>query len=126
VPTIRPGFAAALGLAICLTASAHAPAPFPKTERVGGLPVGRWTVRFDNGVVQTCQVSRDGSAHVVEPHRNSPGKAAVKGGAVVIVSDDDRTERWRRVEGRMVVEHWCPSSAFPAGRPVRGVAERAR
>jgi hypothetical protein len=126
VLTLRLLSAAGLALAVCLSASAHAPAPFPKTERPARLPVGLWTVRFDNGVVQTCQVSKDGSAHVVEPHRNSPGKATVKGGAVVIVSDDDRAERWRRVEGRMVVEHWCPASAFPAGTPVRGVAERER
>ena len=126
MPTIRRGFAAALGLAFCLSASAHAPAPFPKTERLRGLPVGRWTVTFANGVVQTCEVRADGAAHVVEPHRNSPGKATVKGGAVVIVCDDDRAERWTRVSGRMVVEHWFPASAFPAGTPVRGVAERAR
>src|SRR4051812_39498934 len=108
MPTTRLISAVALGIAFCLSASAHAPAPFPRKERAGSLPVGRWVVRFDNGVVQTCQVSKDGSAHVVEPHRNSPGKATVKGSAIVIVSDDDRTERWRRVEGRLVVEHWCP------------------
>jgi hypothetical protein len=83
-------------------------------------------VRFENGVVQNSKVTKDGSAHVVEPHRNSPGKATRKGGAVVIVSDDDRTERWTRVEGRMIVEHWCPSAAYPDGTPVRGVAERER
>jgi hypothetical protein len=81
-------------------------------------------VTFDNGVVETCRVRTDGGVHVVEPFRNSGGKATVKGGAVVIVCDDDRAERWTRVEGKMVVEHWFPAGAYPEGSPVRGVAQR--
>jgi hypothetical protein len=122
---LRPLLLAALALAFCLSASARAPAPLPRRER-DGLPVGRWTVRFDNGVVQTCEVRGNGTIHVVEPHRNSGGKAVLAGRSVVITCDDDRAERWTRSQGRMVVEHWFPASAYPAGRAVRGVAERAR
>ena len=40
-----------LAVAFCLSgASAHAPAPFPKKDRPTGMPVGRWTVTFENGV----------------------------------------------------------------------------
>src|SRR5262245_11027704 len=123
--TLRLLFAL-LALAVGLTASARAPAPFPKKERGPRLPVGQWTVTFTNGVVQTCEVGSDGAARVVERYRNSAGKATVKGGVVMIVCDDDRIERWTRVEGRMVVEHWFPVSAYPAGQPARGIAERAR
>lgn len=118
--------AVAIALAVCLSASARAPAPLPKRERAPTLPVGQWTVRFGNGVVQNCEVRQDGAVHVVEPYRNSGGKATLRGRAVVIICDDDRAERWTRDGGRMVVEHWCPASAFPDGQAVRGVAERAR
>jgi hypothetical protein len=126
MPALRLLSATAIALAICLAASAHAPAPLPKKERGTALPVGRWTVRFDNGVVQTCEVGKDGAVRVVEPLRNAAGKATVKGRAVVIVCADDRTERWTRVEGRLIVEHWYPASAYPDGKSVRGVAERAK
>src|SRR4051812_31215842 len=101
-------FAAVIALGFCLAASAHAPAPLPRKQRPTELPVGRWVVSFENGVVQTCEVRKDGAIHVVEPHRNSGGKATLEGRSVVIKCDDDRAERWTRVEGRLVVEHWCP------------------
>jgi hypothetical protein len=89
------------------------------------LPVGRWRVEFTNGVVEECVIEPGGTASVVEPARSSPGRAVARDGAAVIVYDDDRTERWTRVGSRVVVEHWCPSSEFPAGRPVLGIAELA-
>jgi hypothetical protein len=93
---------------------------------VDGLPVvGKWSVEFANGVRETCEVKSDGTSSVVEPLRSSPGKATVREKAVVIVSDDDRVERWTQVGRRMVVEHWFPASQFPAGTPVVGIADRA-
>lgn len=124
--TLRLLMLGGIAFACCLSVSAHAPAPLPKRERGGWLPIGLWTVKFENGVVQTCEINKDGGIHVVEPQRNSGGKATREGGAVVIKCDDDRAERWSRVEGRMVVEHWFPASAYPDGRAVRGVAERAK
>ena len=118
--------AAVVALALCLSASAHAPAPLPKKERPIGLPVGRWVVRFENGVVETCEIKKDGAIHVVEPQRNSAGKATLRGRSVVLECEDDRAERWTRVEGKMVVEHWFPTAAYPHGKPVRGVAEREK
>jgi hypothetical protein len=89
------------------------------------LPVGKWRVVFDNGVVETCEVRRDGSATVAEPLRSSRGKAkAGAKGVVVIVCDDDRTERWTPDGKRMVVEHFFPGSQYPGGKSVRGVAKR--
>jgi hypothetical protein len=89
-----------------------------------GLPVGRWSVEFTNGVKQTCEVRKDGTASVAEPLRSSKGKAEIKDGSVVIVYEDDRVERWTPVARRMVVEHWYPGTRFPAGTPVLGIAER--
>ena len=126
MPVLRRLSAALVALALCLSASAHAPAPLPRKERALALPVGRWVVRFENGVVETCEIRKDGGIRVVEPYRNSGGKATLRGRAVVLECEDDRAERWTRVEGKMVVEHWFPTSAFPHGTPVRGVAEREK
>lgn len=92
---------------------------------LAGLPVGRWNVEFANGVTEVCEVREDGTALVVEPRRTSGGQAAVRGGSVVIVYDDERVERWTPVRQRAVVEHWFPASEFPSERPVLGIAERA-
>jgi len=117
--------AVGLLLAVSLAATAYAPVP-PPGKRPAMLPVGKWRVEFENGVIETCEVRKDGSASVVEPLRSSRGKATVDAkGAVLIVCDDDRTERWRPDGKRMTVEHWFPSSAYPAGKSVRGVATRA-
>jgi hypothetical protein len=90
------------------------------------LPLGKWRVEFVNGVVEICELGPDGVASVVEPLRSSPGKWTVRDRAVVIASDDDRTERWSLVDGKWVVEHWCPSSEFPRGQAVVGFAARVR
>jgi hypothetical protein len=95
----------------------------PKPPATDGLPTGKWQIEFTNGVVETCAFDRD-SATEVEPLRSSNGKATVNDGSVVIAFEDDRTERWTKVGKRWVVEHWCPSSAFPAGKPVVGIAEQ--
>jgi hypothetical protein len=34
--------------------------------------------------------------------------------------------RWTAVGKRMVVKHWYPSSSYPCGKPVFGIAERER
>jgi hypothetical protein len=115
--------ALALMLATTMSAIAFAPAPFPN-RRAMQVPVGRWTVKFTNGVIETCVVRSDRTAAVSEPLRSSPGKAEVKDGAVVITFADDRVERWTARGNRMVVEHWFPTSQYPAGRKVTGIATR--
>jgi hypothetical protein len=101
-----------------LASAGNAPAP----QR--SLAAGKWSVEFANGVVETCAIRKDGAAAESEPQRKSGGKAVDKDGALVITFDDDRTER--QVGKRMVVEHWYPSSKFPCGMPVRGIADRER
>ena len=91
-----------------------------------GLPVGRWTVEFSNGVVERCEVRQDGTAAVVEPRRTEEGKAVVQGRSVMLTYQDDRVERWTAVGRRMVVEHWYPGARFPCAAPVLGIAERSR
>ncbi|HKA06723.1 MAG TPA: hypothetical protein VKD71_05655 [Gemmataceae bacterium] len=90
------------------------------------LPLGTWRVEFANGVVERCEIGPDGAASVVEPLRSSPGKWTLRDKSVVIASDDNRTERWTQVDGKWVVEHWCPSSEFPHGHAVVGSAARVR
>jgi len=88
-------------------------------------PSGKWKVRFANGVVETCGFEK-GVATETEPLRQSTGTAmAQDDGSFVIAFGDDRTERWTAVGKRWVVEHWATSAAFPAGRPVLGIATRA-
>jgi hypothetical protein len=103
--------------------SAGDPPALPQAKTT--LPVGKWTVEFANGVVEQVELKKDGTATVTEPARTSDGKATSLGGAVLIVCDDDRLERWTPVRKRMVVEHWSPSSQFPTGVPVRGIADPA-
>ena len=109
----------AFALAAPFTAAGDPPKP-PATD---GLPTGKWQIEFANGVVETCAFDKD-SATEVEPQRSSNGRATVRDGSVVIAFEDDRTERWTKVGKRWVVEHWCPSSAFPSGKPVLGIAEQ--
>jgi hypothetical protein len=90
------------------------------------MPIGVWAVEFANAVRQKCEVHKDGTASVTEPLRSSAGKATVKGGAIVIVYEDDRVERWTLFGSRAIVEHWFPASQFPTGPPVLGIADRAR
>ncbi len=97
---------------------------FQFTQLSTTLSLGHWCVEFSNGVVQSCEIGKDGSARVEEPHRTSGGKASVQDGAVVIQYDDDRTERWTAVGQRWIVEHWFPSASYPAGPRVLGIAER--
>lgn len=110
-------------LAVALSAVGFAPVPF-RSRRPARLPVGRWTVKFANSVVETCEVWPDKKAAVIEPRRASPGRAEPRGGAVVITFDDDRVERWTAKGNRIVVEHWFPGSQYPAGPKVMGVATR--
>jgi hypothetical protein len=104
----------------------RAPAPIFRDRGASELPVGRWTATFANGVVEECEIRREGTVGVVEPKRAARGKAKIKGRAVVIVFDDDRVERWTTVGQRMVVEHWFPAAQYPLGTPVLGKAERSR
>lgn len=90
-------------------------APVPKAIKAKGY-VGEWRVEFVNGVVETCSVDTDGKAAMEEPLRKASG--------VVLTFEDDRTERWTPDGDGYLVEHWYPSSSFPAGIPVRGVAAR--
>jgi hypothetical protein len=88
------------------------------------LPVGKWEVTFVNGVVETCDIREDGSVHVSQTARTSPGEAEVKDGFVEIRYDDDRAERWSLDGDTMNVQHWHPSASMPVGNPVSGTAVR--
>jgi hypothetical protein len=95
----------------------------PPAKTAAALPVGKWTVEYANGVTEVCKVAKDGTATVVEPVR-IPGKAVLNGGAVVMVFENGRVQRWTRVGRRLVVEHWFPESPFPSTMPgVVGIAE---
>ena len=88
------------------------------------LPVGKWTIEFANGVVESGEICKDGTASIVEPERSSRGTACEEGSATVIRFDDDRVERWTPVGERQVVEHWFPASHFSLATPVFGIAAR--
>jgi hypothetical protein len=100
------------------------PVPEIKIAAAVALPVGWWKVEFANGVVERCKIDKDGNASVFEPKRIAGGKATVKEGTVVIISQDDRVERWTPVGQRVVVEHWYRGAQFPSGTPVLGIAEK--
>lgn len=97
----------------------------PGNQPDWGLPIGKWTIEFANGVTETCEIRQDGTASVVEPLRSSNGKAEVKDGSVVIFFADDRVERWTTVGKRQVVEHWAASAQYPGASPVLGIGTAA-
>jgi hypothetical protein len=97
--------------------------PLRATDRC--LPAGKWRVEFANGVIEDVAVKTDATAQVSEPARSSGGKVVTIAGTALVVFDDDRVERWTKVGGRMVVEHWFPAAQFPNGTPVRGIADIA-
>jgi hypothetical protein len=117
--------AACAVLAFSLTSAGDPPKP-PASDPSEGLPVGRWSVEFANGVVETCEIKKDGTAWVVELRRAAAGKVTLKNGSFVIACEDDRLERWTPVGKRMVVEHWSPGSQVPVVTPVFGIAARAQ
>ncbi len=89
--------------------------------------VGKWTIEFANGVVETCDLVKEGKANVVEPKRSSPGKVRQTTNWVLELKfDDDRIERWTRIGQRMVVEHWPSSDQFPGGLSVLGIAAKMK
>ena len=116
----------AAALVVSLAVAALSPAAPQLRTPDPGLPIGKWRVEFTNGVIERCEIRTDGTASVVEPLRSSPGKWKIKDGSVLIVSDDDRLERWTLVEGQWVVEHWCPVAAYPDRAAERGTAKRER
>lgn len=103
----------------------HAVGDPPALAKDPGAPpqfVGKWTVTFANGVVETCDVRADGTASEAEPKRSADGKAELKENALVISFADDRVERWTAIDKRMVVEHFFPGSEYPSGSRVLGIA----
>ncbi len=86
--------------------------------------VGKSTVAFANGVVETCDVRANWTASESEPNLSANGKAEVKGNALVISFADNRFERWTSVAKRVVVEHFFPGTELPAGAKVLGIADR--
>lgn len=118
----RPILFLAVAAFVCSFNSSSADPPAPPRDK---LPVARWNIEFSNGVKEVCEVHKDGTASVVEPLRSSTGTAEVKDGAIVLVFQDDRVERWTPVGARMIVEHWATSAGYPSQAPVRGIAEMA-
>jgi hypothetical protein len=113
-------------LTLAFSAAGDPPAPPAKNPSPDTKFVGKWMVTFSNGVIESCEVRDDGSASESETLRSSEGKVSNLAGAVVITFADDRVERWTAVDKRMVVEHWCPASAYPAGDKVMGIADRVQ
>lgn len=111
-------------LLLVVLSLAFAPAPLPKNRATPRLLAGKWVVKFANGVVEKCELRKDGTAFVAEPARSSGGTTQAKGNAVVITFADDRVERWSVSGASVVVEHWFPASRYPAGPSVRGTARR--
>jgi hypothetical protein len=97
----------------------------PGPQPVDDTLVGQWTVEFANGIVETCDLVKEGTAKVVELKRSSAGKVRdVSNGVVVLAFDDDRIERWTRIGRLMVVEHWASSDQFHSGPSVLGIASK--
>jgi hypothetical protein len=122
----KPLLIAFATLALAVSAAGDPPAPPAKNPGSDAKYVGRWMVTFSNGVIESCEVRDDGNASESETLRSSEGKVSQQAGAVVITFADDRVERWTAVGKRMVVEHWCPAAAYPAGDKVVGIADRVQ
>lgn len=108
--------------------TADVPAPSSSPKPAASPLVGTWRVEFTNGVRQTCTIAEaEGRrATVTEPGREADGDVAPKDGSFLISYHDDRIERWTHVGPSFVVEHWFPATAFPAERPVLGIADHVK
>jgi hypothetical protein len=124
-----------IGACLIVSPGTHGDEPRPSPPGIAPgrapaarLPVGNWTVEFTNGVVQACDILEFDGGHirVDEPGRRAPGTAVLQDGSILMTYHDDRTERWTAIGDRFVVEHWFPSSRYPTGNPVLGIAERVR
>jgi hypothetical protein len=99
----------------------------PGPQPVDDALVGQWTVEYANGVVETCDLVKEGTANAAETKRSSSRKVRdTMNGVVVLAFDDDRIERWTRIGQRMVVEHWASSDHFPRGTPILGIAAKMK
>ena len=58
----------------------------PSAQAADALPVGKWTVTFTNGVVETVEIEADGGTIVSDKERNAKGKATVGDGSSRSVS----------------------------------------
>lgn len=105
----------------------HEAAP-PVPPRVGRLavPTGKWQMVNAQGVRGSYEFRANGTVLWTEKLRRATGKCTVKDGSILIVYEDDRTERLTPSGPRMIVEHWYPSSRHPAGYPVFAYAEKAK
>lgn len=86
---------------------------------------GHWRAEFANGIVQTYTLSADGSATVDAGAWHDTGTVEKGNGYFIVRFSEDRAERWTRVGGRMVIEHWFPASRLPTEPPVLGIAEQS-
>jgi hypothetical protein len=96
-------------------------------QQVDNAWVGKWTVEFANGVIESCDLDKDGKANVVEARRSTSGKVRQTTNDVLeLVFDDDRIERWAKIGQRIVVEHWPSADQFPGQPPVLGIGEKRK
>jgi len=85
---------------------------------------GTWRVRYTNGSARTYQVGANDT--VIFPAERRHGQLR-RGKNVLLQFGDGRLERWRLVNGRLLVQHWNPASSYPARPPkVTGVGVRVR
>jgi len=101
----------------------------PDGETVDNTWVGSWTIEFANGVVETCDLAKEGKVFVSEPNRRSFGKVnqSFKEG-LLLFFDDGRVERWTKVNQRIVVEHWATFDLYQDynQRPYMGIGEKMK
>src|SRR5260370_268677 len=91
---------------------------------------GRWFIQYPNRVVREYAIDAAGNVIHVREHNldekgkikatqqiNRSGKLKKQGGYLVLDLGDGRLERlWLRA-GRLVVEHYDPSSRYPGQKP---------
>jgi hypothetical protein len=94
----------------------------------GGLPAleGKWQMVKADGVLGTYEFRANGSVLWTQKGRQAIGRITAKGGSFLVVYPDDRTERLTPSGPRLIVEHWYPTSNYPAGFPAFAYAERQK
>jgi hypothetical protein len=94
----------------------------------GGLPVleGKWQMVKADGVLGTYEFRANGTVLWSQKARQAVGRVTARGGTFLVIYPDDRTERLTPSGPRLIVEHWYPSSNYPAGFPAFAYAERVK
>ena len=89
-------------------------------------PVGRWDMRYSNGVRRDYEIRPDGTVAWSSSNRAGKGKVErIENGWLVADDGDGNAERLTLAGDRLFIEHFHPAARYPKqGTDILAVGER--